>query len=63
MDSDEAGEYLVDMGYATEEEVRLVAQINGDNLDSMESILYARAGYNSFDQLEDEEEDEDEDDN
>lgn len=47
-------DYLVDHGIATEEEVELVTCINGYNEETMESILYARTGYHSFYQLEDE---------
>ena len=44
---------LLELEIATEEEIRLVVQINGDNLDTYESILYARTGYRNFEQLED----------
>ena len=46
---------LLELGIATEEEIKLVVQINGDDLDTYESILYARTGYRSFEQLEEEE--------
>lgn len=49
-------DYLVDNGIATDEEVKLVTQINGDNIDTYESILYARTGYRNFEQLEEEDE-------
>lgn len=48
-------DYLVDNSIATEEEIKLVTQINGDNIDTYENILYARTGYRSFEQLEEEE--------
>lgn len=36
---------------ATEDEINLVTSINGWNLESSESIIYARTGLNSVDQL------------
>ena len=49
-------DYLVDNGIATDEEIKLVTQINGDNIDTYEDILYARTGYRNFEQLEEEDE-------
>ena len=49
-------DYLVYNGIATDEEIKLVTQINGDNIDTYEDILYARTGYRNFEQLEDEDE-------
>ena len=49
-------DYLVHNGIATDEEIKLVTQINGDNIDTYEDILYARTGYRNFEQLEDEDE-------
>lgn len=39
---------LVDYGIATNEEVALVTSINGNNLESYESILYTRTAWRSF---------------
>lgn len=33
---------------ATTDEIALVVAINGDNVDTYESILYARTGYSNF---------------
>lgn len=52
--ADEARAYLVEHEYATEEECALVADINGHDLSTYEDILFVRAGYRSFDQLEEE---------
>ena len=41
---------LVEYQIATEEEIKLVTMINGWNEESFDSILYARTGYNSWDQ-------------
>jgi len=38
------------MTIATEEEMRLVCNINGTNVESLESIIYARVGYRTHDQ-------------
>ena len=52
---EELRDYLQEYGVATPEEISLVVHINGESLDTMESILYARTGYNSLEQLEEEE--------
>lgn len=49
-------DYLVCNEIATDEEIKLVTQINGDNIDTYENILYARTGYRNFEQLEEEDE-------
>ena len=38
------------MSIATEEEMRLVCNINGKSIASLESIIYVRVGYISYDQ-------------
>lgn len=53
---EEMWDYLEDSMIATKEELRLVANINGYTEESMKDILYAKTGYRSFDQLEEEEE-------
>tara|TARA_R110000803_G_scaffold68080_6_gene129829 strand:- start:507 stop:683 length:177 start_codon:yes stop_codon:yes gene_type:complete len=45
---------LINDGIATEEEVRLVATINGDSIETYESILYVRTGYRSLEQYQEE---------
>ena len=57
IERDACWDYLVETGIATEEELRLVANINGYSLESLESVIYARCGLRSFDQLKDEDED------
>lgn len=52
--TDEARAYLIEHEYATEEECALVADINGHDLSTYQDILYARSGYRTFDQLEEE---------
>ena len=43
--------YLIDYGIATEEEINLVADINGFSEETMNDILYARTGYRDLSQL------------
>lgn len=54
----EMWDYLVDNEIATEAELSLVTCINGYNEKAMLGVLYARTGYNDFDQLNDDEEEE-----
>lgn len=43
-------DYLTENDIATTEEISLVTDINGYNLDSLESILYCRTGYHTLEQ-------------
>ena len=45
--------YLIETGIATEDEVILVTNIKGYNVEAMEDILDVRTGYKHFDQLDD----------
>jgi len=47
---DEFYDYLVDYEVATENEIRLVCCINGNSVDTLNSILYARLGLRSLEQ-------------
>lgn len=51
MDIQEAWDTLIINGFATDEELSLISTINGYGLSTLEDVLYARAGFNSFDQL------------
>ena len=44
-------DYLLDYNIATEEELKLVTNINGYNIESLESVIYARTGYKNIEQL------------
>lgn len=46
-------DWLVEMGIASDEEVRLVTNINGLSMEVLNDILYARTGYRDRDQYED----------
>lgn len=48
---------LIEYGVANAEEINLVTCINGYNMDTMNSIIYARTGYRNIEQLENELED------
>lgn len=47
-------EYMVDNGIVTDSEVGVACHFNGKSLETMESLLYYKTGYQSLDQLEDE---------
>ncbi len=51
MNTDQVWQLLLDYDIATEAELHLVTNINGYKLESLESIIYARTGLNSIDQL------------
>jgi len=51
---EDAWDYLVEAGIATEAELTLVTDINGASMESMRDVLYARTAYHAFDQLDDE---------
>ena len=51
MGMDQAWRILFEYEIATEEELKLVTNINGYKLESLESIIYARTGLNSINQL------------
>ena len=46
-------DYIKSNGIATEEEIRLVININGYNGEALNNIIYARTGYRSMEQIED----------
>jgi|TARA_B110000977_G_scaffold184636_1_gene248634 hypothetical protein len=52
MDSKEKFNQVWDdvMSIATEEEMRLVCNINGTSIESLESIIYVRTSYSTYDQ-------------
>ena len=44
-------DYLLETEICTEEELRLVTNINGYNEGTMDDIIYAKTGYRSLEQL------------
>ena len=53
-DLEKISDIIVDYGVATEDEIRLVCQINGWTIDSLNDIIYARTGYHDVDSYLDE---------
>ena len=47
-------DYIVDNNIATDEELRLVTSINGMNIDTINSVIYARTGYHDIEQVREE---------
>lgn len=54
MDVYDIWNYLVEYGVATEEEIQLVVDINGQSEKTMNDIIFARTGFNNIEQLQDE---------
>ena len=51
MTNDEFFDFLVEYGIASEDEIRLVTDINGYNEETLLKILYARTGYRNIEQF------------
>lgn len=51
MDLNEYFDKLVEYNIATMQEIQLVVNICGWNKETLDSILYARTGFNSWDQI------------
>ena len=50
----EVWDLLIEYGVATQEELKLITCINGYNMDTMNSVIYARTGYQDIEQIQDE---------
>jgi len=48
---DEAWDYLIETGIATEDELILVTNINGFNLETLNNVIHSRTGYHDLEQL------------
>lgn len=53
MDFNETWDKIIKDGIATEEECRLVTNINGNTVEALMDILYCRTGYRNFEQWND----------
>tara|TARA_R100000234_G_C4946722_1_gene155431 strand:- start:60 stop:266 length:207 start_codon:yes stop_codon:yes gene_type:complete len=51
----EIWDYIVLKGWATGDELRLITSINGTNEDSLNSVIYSRAGWHTYEQALEEE--------
>lgn len=54
MTVEQAWDYLIETELTTEHTLKVVTNINGYSLDTLESVLYALTGYRSFDQIKEE---------
>ena len=45
-------DWLVDMGIATDKELKLITGINGYNIKTLNDVLYYRTGYRDREQME-----------
>lgn len=43
--------FIVDRGIATDDELSLITDINGYNIDALNDVIYSRTGYRSMSQL------------
>lgn len=50
MNTEQAWDRLIELG-VSEDTLKVVTAINGYNVDTLESVLYAVSGYNDFEQL------------
>ncbi len=48
----EMWDWLVNMGIATDEELRLITNINGYSVETLNDVLFARTGYRDREQFE-----------
>lgn len=53
--TEEAWDALTEEGIS-EETLQIITSINGYSIDTLEDVLFAAVGYESFDQLDDEDE-------
>ncbi len=54
MDTESAWDFLIEEGMANEGELALITNINGYSIETLEAVLYARAGCHSFEEVQDE---------
>lgn len=57
LDVNELYETLVDEELFTEDELRLITDINGYSIDTLNDCIFARYGYRSYEQMKGEDED------
>lgn len=48
---DEVWDLMITYGIATDNEIKLVTNINGYNMEALNDIIYARTGYRDIDQV------------
>jgi len=47
---DEIWDWIIEMGFATKEELILITKINGYNAESLNSVIYCRTAYHDMEQ-------------
>ncbi len=52
---DGAWDYIIEYGIATQEELQLITHINGYSIETLDSVIYARTGFNTVEQFYNEE--------
>ena len=62
MTTNELWTLIVEYGIATDSEIDLVTDINGNSIESLNNIIYARTGYRDIESYEESEFDDDDDD-
>lgn len=50
MSIEQAWDFLIENNIASEETLKVVTNINGYNLQTLEDVLYSETGYRSFEQ-------------
>lgn len=45
---------IIELGIATEEELQLVTDVAGYNMDTLNAVIYSRTGHNDIEQLKEE---------
>ena len=43
-------DYIIENEIATEDELKLITNINGYNIESLNSVIYAKTGYHDIEQ-------------
>lgn len=51
----ELWDQIIESGIATPEELELITSINGYSMEALNDVIYARTGYHSMDQMNDDE--------
>ena len=54
MTANELWNWLVEQGIATDEELRLVTDIAGHSIGTLNGVIFSRTGYRDYDQMKDE---------
>jgi len=50
MDVNDAWDFLIESGIVSEETLKVVTNINGYSIETLEDVLYSETGYHTFEQ-------------